>query len=123
MHKTGVGMKYFREQGVPVTELLTSFYYENFISFGMGPKRHAEGQPKAITFNLADKPLPMVAVEDIGKMAAKLLEDEATIGKTFGVASGHVTGQQMVSARVAVGLAFCVFVQVRPYLSVFCPLR
>ncbi len=69
----------------------------NFIYFGMGPKSHGEGQPKAITFNMADKPLPMVAVEDIGKFAAKLFEDETTIGKTFGVASEHFTGEQIVS--------------------------
>ena len=68
----------------------------NFIYFGMGPKSHGEGQPKAITFNMADKPLPMVAVEDIGKFAAALFEDESHIGKTYGVASEHLTAQHMV---------------------------
>ena len=30
---------YFRDLGVPTTFLLTSFYWENLIGFGMGPKR------------------------------------------------------------------------------------
>ncbi len=107
---TGVGMEYFRKQGTPVTELLTSFYYENFVSFGMGPKSHGEGQPKAITFNLADKAFPMVAVKDIGKFAAKLFEDDTTIGKCYGVASVHMTGHEMVC--VCVCMCVCVGVNV-----------
>ena len=106
---TGVGMEYFRQQGVPVTEMLTSFYYENFIGFGMGPKSHGEGQPKAITFNMADKPLPMVAVDDIGKFAAKLFEDETTVGQTHGAASAHLTGQQMVRVWLACVFFLCFF--------------
>ena len=34
---------FFREAGVPTTNLLTSFYWENFISFGSGPQRGADG--------------------------------------------------------------------------------
>ena len=30
---------FFRELGVPTTFLLTSFYWDNFIYFGMGPQR------------------------------------------------------------------------------------
>ena len=34
----------FRRAGVPTTFLLTSFYWDNFIYFGMGPKRGADGK-------------------------------------------------------------------------------
>src|SRR5512146_3320363 len=34
----------FTELGVPTTNLLTSFYWENFIYFGMGPKKGPDGK-------------------------------------------------------------------------------
>ena len=34
----GESDKVFTEMGVPTTCLLTSFYWDNFIHFGMGPK-------------------------------------------------------------------------------------
>ena len=34
----------FAEAGVPTTYLLTAFYWENFIYFGMGPKKGADGK-------------------------------------------------------------------------------
>jgi hypothetical protein len=54
-------------QSMPVTFLLTSFYWENFIHFGMGPAKGPDGK-LAITFPLGDKKLPGIA-EDIGKCA------------------------------------------------------
>ncbi|MEZ0334863.1 MAG: NmrA family NAD(P)-binding protein, partial [Gemmatimonadales bacterium] len=58
----------FREAGLPVTLLLTSFYWENFISFGAGPKRGPDGK-LALTLPLGDAKLPGIGVEDIGKSA------------------------------------------------------
>ena len=55
----------FRESGAPTTFLLTSFYWDNFIHFGMGPQRGADGR-LAITFPMGDKRLPGIAAEDIG---------------------------------------------------------
>ncbi len=34
---------FFRDAGVPTTFLLTSFYWENFIFFGLGPQRGKDG--------------------------------------------------------------------------------
>ena len=34
---------FFTDLGLPVTILLTSFYWDNFIYFGMGPKKGADG--------------------------------------------------------------------------------
>src|SRR5262249_17817855 len=50
------------------TFLLTSFYWENFIFFGLGPKRGEDGV-LAVTYPMGDKKLPSIAVEDIGKCA------------------------------------------------------
>jgi hypothetical protein len=44
---------------------------ENFVQFvGMGPAKH--GDDYAVTFNLGDRKLAMVALEDIGNAAAKI---------------------------------------------------
>jgi uncharacterized protein YbjT (DUF2867 family) len=53
---------------------------ENFVSFiGMGPTKH--GDDYAVTFNLGDKKLAMVAVEDIGHAAAKIFTQPSYIGQ------------------------------------------
>jgi hypothetical protein len=44
-------------------DLLTSFYWDNFIHFGMGPKKGPDGK-LAITFPMGDKKLPGIAAED-----------------------------------------------------------
>ncbi len=88
----------FTELGVPTTFLLTSFYYENFIYFGMGPKKGPDGT-LAITFPMADKKLPLIAVEDIGKSALAIFKKgKEFIGKTIGIAGEHLTGAQMAAA-------------------------
>ncbi len=47
----------FRTVGVPTTFLLTSFYWDNFIHFGMGPQKGPDGV-LAITLPMGDKKLP-----------------------------------------------------------------
>src|SRR5579859_2400413 len=72
----------FTELGVPVTFLVTSFYWDNFIHFGMGPKKGADGK-LAITLPMGDKKLPGIAAEDIGKTAYAIFErGKEMIGKT-----------------------------------------
>src|SRR5690348_1908381 len=56
----------FTSMGLPVTLLLTSFYWDNFIYFGAGPKAGPDGK-LAITFPMGDRKLPGIAAEDIGK--------------------------------------------------------
>src|SRR5438105_4527859 len=88
----------FAELGVPTTYLLTSFYWENFIYFGMGPKKSADGK-LAITLPLGTKKLASISSEDIGKVAYAIFEKgEAMIGKTVGIAGGHLTGAQMAKS-------------------------
>jgi uncharacterized protein YbjT (DUF2867 family) len=88
----------FAQLGVPTTYLVTSFYWENFIHFGMGPKKGADGK-LAITLPLGSKKLPSIASEDIGKTAYAIFDEGAEmIGKTVGVAGGHLTGEQMAKS-------------------------
>jgi len=88
----------FTELGLPTTFLLTSFYWENLIYFGMGPKKGTDGR-LAITFPMGDKKLPSIAAEDIGKCAYGIFKKgREFIGKTVGVAGEHLTGAQMAAA-------------------------
>ena len=88
----------FTKLGVPVTLLLTTFYWDNAIYFGMGPKRGQDGK-LAITFPLGDKKMAGIAAGDIGKCGYGIFKDGSKwIGKTVGIAGDHLTGQQMASA-------------------------
>ena len=88
----------FRKLGVPTTFLLTSFYWENFIFFGSGPKRGPDGT-LALTMPLGDKKMPTIATEDIGKCAYAIFKRGTEfIGKTVGIAGGHLTGAQMAAS-------------------------
>jgi uncharacterized protein YbjT (DUF2867 family) len=88
----------FSKLGVPVTFLLTTFYWDNAIYFGMGPKRGQDGK-LAITFPLGDKKMAGIAAGDIGKCAYGIFKDgNKWIGKTVGIAGDHLTGVQMAAA-------------------------
>ena len=84
--------------GVPTTYLLTSFYWENFIYFGMGPKRGTDGK-FTLTLPMAEAPLSGIAAEDIGKCAYGIFKQgKQWIGQRVGIAGDHVTGRQMALA-------------------------
>ena len=86
----GESDRFFRELGVPTAFLLTSFYWENMIFFGMGPKKGPDGT-LALTLPLGDKKFPQIAVEDIGKCAYGVFRrGPAVAGQRFGIRSQHV---------------------------------
>jgi uncharacterized protein YbjT (DUF2867 family) len=88
----------FAELGLPVTFLLTSFYWDNFIHFGMGPRKGSNGR-LAFTLPMGDKKLPGIAAEDIGRCALGIFKrGREFIGKTVGIAGEHLTGAQMAAA-------------------------
>ncbi len=84
--------------GLPTTFLLASFYWENLIYFGMGPKKGPDGK-LAFTLPMRDKKLPGIAAEDIGKCAYGIFKSgNEFIGKTVGIAGEHLTGTEMAAA-------------------------
>jgi uncharacterized protein YbjT (DUF2867 family) len=94
----GEADRLFTEEGVPTTFLLTSFYWDNFIHFGMGPKKGPDGA-LAITMPMADKKLPGIAASDIGAAAYGIFKrGRESVGKTVGIAGEHLTGEQMAAA-------------------------
>jgi uncharacterized protein YbjT (DUF2867 family) len=88
---------FFTDAGVPTTILLTSFYWDNFIYFGMGPQKGPDGK-LAITLPMDDKRLPGIAAEDIGRCAYGIFKrGDEFIGKTVGIAGELLTGAQMAA--------------------------
>jgi uncharacterized protein YbjT (DUF2867 family) len=86
---------YFNDLGVPTTFLLTSFYWENLIYFGMGPKKGSDGK-YSITFPMGNKKLPGMTAEDIGKCAYGIFKlEKELIGKTVGIAGEHLAIRKM----------------------------
>lgn len=94
----GESNKVFTELGVPTTFLFTSFYWDNLIHFGMGPKKGPDGKLN-LTMPMADKKLAGMAAEDIGKCAYGIFKKGSEyIGKSVGIAGEHLTGKQMADA-------------------------
>jgi uncharacterized protein YbjT (DUF2867 family) len=92
----------FSDLGLPVTFLQTSFYWDNFIYFGMGPKKGPDGK-LALTLPMGDKKLPGIAAEDIGRCAYGIFKrGREFIGKTVSIAGEHLTGAQMAAALTKV---------------------
>ena len=87
----------FTDLGVPTTFLLTSFYWDNFIKFDMGPKRGADGK-LAFNFPMANAKLGGITAEDIGRCSLGIFHRRAeTIGKYVGIVSAFVTGHEIAA--------------------------
>jgi len=93
----GESNHFFTDAGVPTTFLLTSFYWDNFISFGMGPKKSPDGK-LVLTLPMGDKKLPSIAAEDIGRCAYGIFKRGGElIGKTVAISGENLTGAQMAA--------------------------
>ncbi|MGD9905275.1 MAG: NmrA/HSCARG family protein [Vicinamibacterales bacterium] len=89
---------FFRDAGVPTTFLLASFYWDNFIHLGSGPKPGPDGD-YLLTLPIGREKMAGVAAEDIGKVAYGVFKAGAEyIGRTVGVAGEHLTGDEMAAA-------------------------
>jgi uncharacterized protein YbjT (DUF2867 family) len=88
---------YFTDLGVPTTFLLTSFYWDNLIYFGMGPRRGADGK-LVFALPMGEKKLAGIAAEDIGRAAYAVFKaGPSMIGRRVGIAGEHLTGAQMAA--------------------------
>ncbi|MDO8540152.1 MAG: NmrA/HSCARG family protein [Opitutaceae bacterium] len=88
----------FTKAGVPTTFLHTSFYWDNLIHFGMGPRKGPDGK-LVFALPMGQKKLPGIAAEDIGRCAYGVFKRGSEfIGKSIGIAGEHPTGEQMAAA-------------------------
>ncbi len=95
----------FLRSGVPTTLLRTSFYWDNMISFGMGPQPAADGVLELV-LPLGDTPLPGIAAADIGACVLALFSagpprTRTRDGAVVGIAGGHLTGAEMADGLAA----------------------
>ena len=89
--------------GLPVTYLVTSFYWDNFYLFGLGPKKGADGK-YSWTLPLGNAKVAGIAAGDIGGVAYGIFKgDQQYIGKTVGIVGENLTVQQMAD-KLAKGL-------------------
>ena len=98
-----VGDESFREAGVPTTFLLTSFYWDNLIHFGMGPRPGEDGT-LGFVLPMGERKLPGIAASDIGAAAYAIFKaGKEYIGKTVGISGEHLSGAEMAAQMSALG--------------------
>ena len=87
----------FIDAGVPTTLLLTSFYWDNLIYFGMGPRKGEDGK-LGLVLPMGKRKLPGIAAADIGAAAYGIFKaGKEYIGKTVGISGEHLTGAEMAA--------------------------
>ncbi|MCP8937610.1 NmrA/HSCARG family protein [Alsobacter sp. SYSU M60028] len=84
--------------GLPTTYLLAAFYWDNFIFFGMGPRK-GEGDALNVVLPLGGGRLPGIAAVDIGRCCHGVFgRGSDMIGRRVGLAGDILTGEQMAAA-------------------------
>jgi len=82
-------------QGLPVTFLVTSFYWDNLYMFGMAPKKGDDGT-YSWAFPMGNRRLAGMAAEDIGKIAYGIFKaGPQYIGQRVGVVGENLTLNEM----------------------------
>ena len=83
---------------LPTTFLRTSFFWDNLIHFGMGPRRGPDGR-LGFVLPMGKRKMPGIAAADIGPAALGIFKRGAQfIGRTIGIAGEHLTGAEMAAA-------------------------
>jgi uncharacterized protein YbjT (DUF2867 family) len=87
----------FAEEAAPTSYLLAAFYWENFIYFGMGPRKGPDGE-LALALPLGGVKLPGIAAEDIGRCAYGLFRrGSEAVGRRFGLAGEILSGEEIAA--------------------------
>ncbi|RAI93824.1 NmrA/HSCARG family protein [Algoriphagus yeomjeoni] len=93
----GAADKLLVDAGLPVTLLRTSFFWDNFIHFGMGPQKGEDGN-YYIAFPMDDKKLAGMGAEDIGKCAYGIFKKgNGEIGEMIGIVGEKLSGDEMAA--------------------------
>ena len=81
--------------GLPVTYLVTSFYWDNFYMFGLAPKKGASGNYEW-AYPMGNAKMAGMAAEDIGKVAYGIFKaGNEYVGKTVGITGENLTVAEM----------------------------
>ena len=87
----GMVSKYLNNQKIKSTHLYTSFFNENLI--GMMKLKKANDGIRRLVLPMKDKLLPIVALEDIGKMVCEILKND--LCGDISVSSEHISCKDM----------------------------
>ena len=88
----------FAAEAAPTSYLMAAFYWENFIFFGQGPRKGADGNV-VFALPLGGGKLPGIAVEDIGKCAFGIFQrGPGSAGERFGIAGEVLSGPEYAAA-------------------------
>src|SRR5215510_12651472 len=80
---------------LPITYLVTSFYWDNLYMFGLAPKKDNDGV-YSWSFPMGNAKLLGIAVEDIGKTVYGIFKSgKQYLGKTVGIVSQNLTIDEM----------------------------
>lgn len=91
----GESNHFFTDAGVPTTFMLASYYWDNMIYFGMGPKPGPDGN-LYITFPIGDTKMAGISADDIGKCGYGIFKKGTSmVGKSVGIAGEQLTGHEM----------------------------
>jgi len=87
----------FAAEAAPTSYLLSAFYWDNFIHFGMGP-RPGPGGDLLLALPLGGARLPGIATRDIGACAYGLFKrGTSAVGQRFGIAGEILAGEEMAA--------------------------
>jgi uncharacterized protein YbjT (DUF2867 family) len=87
----------FAAEAAPTSYLLAAFYWDNFIHFGMGPRKGDDGS-LVLALPLGGIKLPGIASGDIGGCAYGLfLRGTSTVGERVGIAGEVLSGAEMAA--------------------------
>lgn len=93
----------FAREAAPTTYLLAAFYWENFVYFGLGPRKDPDGD-LMLALPLGGAKLPGIGAGDIGKCAYGVFRrGTGTVGQRIGIAGEILSGAEM-AARMAQAL-------------------
>ncbi|MGD8339687.1 MAG: NmrA/HSCARG family protein [Gammaproteobacteria bacterium] len=82
-------------EGLPLTRLITSYYWDNLYLFGLAPQKGEDGS-LSWAFPMGNAKLVGIAAEDIGKVAYGIFKaGDEYIGKTVGIYGEALTIEQM----------------------------
>src|SRR4029078_1885448 len=88
----------FAAEAAPTSYLMAAFYWENFIYFGQGPRKGADGKV-VLALPLGGGKLPGIAAEDIGRCAYGIFQRGPEVaGQRFGIAGDVCSRPQYAGA-------------------------
>ena len=87
----------FAAEAAPTTYILAAFYWENFIYFGMGPRK-AAADGLVLALPLGGVKLPGIVAEDIGKCVYGVFRRGTnTVGQRLGLTGEILSGAEMAA--------------------------